>query len=212
MKGLLAKDFYMILKTNSLLWYIAIIVFYAIALNFPVESLLIISLLLVITTPITSISYDELSHWQQYSLTLPYSRKQIVSSKYIFTFLIELIFAIIAAVLIGADMLSRDEFKADQLLCFIGMMCLVGAVYPAFAIPLNLLFGTSKARFILVAFMGATFAAVFSLAPMLRNVSSFEELFSDNAYFLCAVLFASTAVLLFVSWLVSVKIYEKKEF
>lgn len=212
MKGLLAKEFYMVLKTNTLLWYIAIIIIYAITMSIPAEAILMISLILVITMPITSISYDELSRWQQYSLTLPYSRKQIVSSKYIFTILIELIFAVIGAILIGADMIRHNEFQTDQLLCFISMMCLVGAIYPTFALPFNFLFGTSKARFILVAFMVLTLGAVFALVPKLKEISSLDALFDDNAFLLSGVFLAATAVMLFVSWLFSLKIYERKEF
>lgn len=212
MKGLLAKDFYMMLKTNSLLWYIVIIAFYTVCLSISMESMLIISLILVITIPTTSISYDELSHWQQYSLALPYSRKQIVTSKYIFTILIELLFAVVGAILIGVDMIKQNEFRADQLVCFISMMMFMGAIYPTFALPFNFLLGTSKARFVLIAFMAFTFAAVFSLAPQLRDFSTLEKLVDNNAYLLSAIILAVESVMLLVSWYISVKIYEKKEF
>ena len=83
MKGLLLKDLYLAAKHCRAFLLVAV-VFLGVSfagdenIFFIVYPTLITSMI-----PMTLISYDERDRWTQYSAALPYSRGQLVSSKYL---------------------------------------------------------------------------------------------------------------------------------
>ena len=84
MKGLLLKDFYMMLKYCRSYLLIAVVFF---AMSFmSTENLIFIFYPCVISAmlPVTLLSIDERSRWLPYAATLPVTRAQIVSEKYLF--------------------------------------------------------------------------------------------------------------------------------
>lgn len=83
MKGLLLKDFYMTAKyCRSFL--LIVVVFLAVSF-FGKDNVFFILYPVLISSmiPVTLMSYDEHDKWNVYSLTLPYTRGQLVSAKYL---------------------------------------------------------------------------------------------------------------------------------
>ena len=87
MKGLLLKDFYMAMKYCRAYVVIAV-VFSLLSIWGNTSFLLAYPVLLASVIPVNLISYDEKSRWQQYCETMPYTRKQVVDSKYLMSFLL----------------------------------------------------------------------------------------------------------------------------
>lgn len=86
MYGLLLKELYSLRKSLCFSW-ILLVIGLGIPKLFPTVIVVFILIL-----ALTSFSYDEQSHWDRYTNVLPFTRKQIVISKYLF--LIGQVFAI----------------------------------------------------------------------------------------------------------------------
>ena len=83
MKGLLLKDLYMVVKYCKAYLLIAV-VFLAVSLMGSDNLFFIFyPCLLCGMIPVNLLAYDERSRWPQYCGTLPYTKGQIVSGKYL---------------------------------------------------------------------------------------------------------------------------------
>lgn len=82
MKGLLLKDWYM-MKKYCMAYLLITVVFLAVSCVSDNIFFTFYPCLLCGMIPINLLSYDERSGWIQYSGALPYTKKQIVSSKYL---------------------------------------------------------------------------------------------------------------------------------
>ena len=88
MKGLLRKEFYALKNTFGIL-AVFMLVYAAIGYVGNNASMLVaMAAMIVMMQPANSISYDELYHWDRYVLTMPVSRKMVVQSKYVLSFLL----------------------------------------------------------------------------------------------------------------------------
>lgn len=78
MKGLLLKDYYTLLK--QLKFYLIFIVIFALipSMNFSNIAMVYAAML-----PITVIAYDERCKWDQLAIMMPYSKQELVFSKYL---------------------------------------------------------------------------------------------------------------------------------
>ncbi|MCR4639158.1 ABC-2 transporter permease [Ruminococcus sp.] len=210
MKGLLIKELITNIKTNKL--SLLIIPAFAIfgILNEQNMFLMIIPMLLSML-PLGQMSYDEMSHWNQYVYCMPVSKKAIVSSKYISV----LIMAVFSALFVGIIILfvnHKSPSVYNEMLLMSVIAFLTGALVPCISLPINYKFGTTKGRIIYLIIVGLFCGIVPGV--MLSNSKKITEkamnLLSSPALF-CALSVGVLAVMLFISWLLSVKIYESKE-
>lgn len=204
MKGLLLKDWYMLIKcgTGSM---IVCLLFFAISIfgngNLFFE---VYPLILVGTIPVTLISYDERSGWLSYGNTFPYSRKQFVSVKYIYAlgmFVVMMLLAVavqlLRGILYGADM------HVNLSLLFGGA---VGLIPPAIMLPIVFSFGSEKGRIAYV----AVIAVACAVLPLL-NMATENYMMYTNITTACFAAFPIALLIFAVSWLLSIKCFEGRE-
>lgn len=151
MKGLLLKDYYMILKYCRLYGLIVLV--------FGACSLVDQSNLFMLAYPavlcgincVTLLSYDERSKWQQYCETLPYTRKQVVDSKYVISCILVSGLSVLLAAAHSLAGAVRGNF--DPIWVF-GVFCLIWAVgylFSAICLPMIYKFGSEKGRIMYIA-------------------------------------------------------------
>ena len=89
MKGLLLKDWYMMRKYCRI--YLVICLGFLFLSLMDSENMFFVFYPCLLTgiVPVNLLAYDERSRWLQYSGTLPYTRAQIVSGKYLIGLLIQ---------------------------------------------------------------------------------------------------------------------------
>ena len=156
-------------------------------------------------------TYDEQSHWDRYVQCMPVDKKKIVSSKYAMV----LTLAAISAVMIGVVMFAinaRTGGSMNEVIFMIICSLLIGVAIPSISIPINLKFGTAKGRLIYLILVGAIcgiFPSIL-LSNEVKLSAKMTQIFSNTAFF-CAVSICTFAVILLISWFISVKIYEAKE-
>lgn len=212
MKGLVLKELIM-LKKQWLILSIIAIAFSLSSISGEKSMFILIIAVFLSILPVNFMTQDEISKWQQYSLALPYGRKNIVSSKYVFTFILSLIsMAVITIVhIVSYFVNSESVFNLPVLLvlCF-----LVGNIYPLIMLPLAFRFNYTNRRMILMvincciggAVGGGTSILLYKAGPLYKNLIN---IFSSP--FIPFVIIAVVVVIYLISWCISVKVYEKKD-
>lgn len=147
MKGLLLKDFLVITKQLKL--FLLIIPVMAITGGASMAS---IAILLGAVLPMTAIAYDEQSKWNELAAMMPYSRKDLVISKYLLGYLC---MAGAAIVFVTAQLIitiARNGNMGENLV-MLYFSILSGLLLIAVNTPIMFRFGTQKGRLVFIAFM-----------------------------------------------------------
>lgn len=202
MKGLLTKDFLVILKQMKL--FLILIVMFIMLPNFSSGTFAIVYAAMM---PITIIAYDERSKWDKLAAMMPYSAKEIVLSKYILGF--TMIFAT-ALLMLAADAVSGGFANAAAAKSTVSQILLVtcmALVFEAVNIPVMIKIGVEKGRILFIAFIAIAVTAGVILLPELSDWKSFGGLELSDIL-LAAVLI--TAGLCAISMITAVKLYEGK--
>ena len=206
MKGLLLKDFYMTVKYCRV-FLLVVLVFTA--ASFADKSTLTFSafpVLFASMIPVTLISYDEKEKWHIYSGTFPYSRAQIVSSKYVFGLLVTLAVLILSAAVLAVRLNLSGSFKGIEFLSSVAGMFTAGLIGAAVILPFIFKLGAEKGRIVYF----VVFFAIFGLGTALESMKP-QTGIALGPITLLAVTTIGTAVLYAVSWLVSISFYQKRE-
>ncbi|MDE6732308.1 MAG: ABC-2 transporter permease [Oscillospiraceae bacterium] len=208
MKGLLLKDFYVTLKRCK--FYLIVSAFF-IAASFFLDNwfsdgymFMMLPVVIFAVLPINLLAFDEKSAWTKYSRTLPYSKAQIVSAKYIFGFTFQVVMALVVllALAIRAKTIGGfDELsQSAQVLCGVFILSLI---VPAVGLPLCFKFGTEKGRvFFMALVFGLALAFSFSIDEFKRDLRSNGCIF---------VMIAIVAAFYVGSWIISIAVYNQRE-
>lgn len=206
MKGLLLKDWYMA-KSYCRSYFLIILVFGAVSVFTPKGWFAFFPVLLASLFPVTLISYDERFKWQNYADILPCRRRKIVSAKYIFMLL-----CVAAAVCVTAGAFTiysfmHEDFQLFSVLQFAGLSLFFGIVPASLILPFIFKLGAEKGRVIYMGVFGLSFAC-FSFVFLFSTSSEVLFRITDWIYLLIA---AGTLIILVLSWLISVKLYENRD-
>lgn len=162
MKSLLLKDFYVI--TKQLKIFLVIIPVIALTTG---EAMSTFSILLGAVLPMTAIAYDERSKWNELAAMMPYSKFDLIFSKYLLGYLC--MFGAALLVLIGQiigkniDIVGIDGDINVLLFAVMG-----GLIFIAINTPILFKYGSEKGRFVFI----ITMALVGASGPILQKVDS----------------------------------------
>jgi hypothetical protein len=156
--------------------------------------------------PLTALAYDERSKWDKFALTMPYTRSQIVISKYILGIISIAITALL--VLIGDYINTGSFMNQTDLKEFLLVFC-IAILITSLLLPAMFKFGVEKGRilfiFIAVIFSGLMVFLSSDDMPAFNKVSFITE----HYFYLVPII---TVVVLLLSVLISVSVYMKKSF
>lgn len=208
MKGLLLKEFLMLKKG----WVTLVIFFIAFGIGGIGNDFMCFMLPLFIAILLYGhINYDEQSKWQQYSIVLPYGRKMIVSSKYAAMAIGAVVSTVLVVLLYGVTVaIGKAEFSLNDLVGHLVLSLAIGIVYPAFFLPLAYKFNSEKGRTIMLFLNGAVGACSVFLLSTIEATGILAKL-SNYTNILPYIAVAAVLVLFALSWIISVKIYEKRD-
>ncbi|MBC5648404.1 ABC-2 transporter permease [Christensenella tenuis] len=155
-----------------------------------------------------SFNYDTGSKWDKFVLTLPFTREQIVRSKYLFSLIMVGVGMglglALSAVLAAA---GQTELDAGMLLTA-GFLAACALLSVSLIIPLVFRFGVEKSRIIVIVIFLVPFMTFIALAG---NGAVDGAAVEGALPALARVLPVCGAAALVVSYLISVHIYRKKE-
>ena len=161
--------------------------------------------------PVNLLSYDEKSNWSLYACTFPCSRKEIVSSKYILTVCTLTLSAIIVEVVQTINMIIRHNFHISGLLTIFTIIFITGLLPPAFMFPFTFKLGAEKGRFAYYIGFILFFALLGSLQSVIKNLPLGLAHFPFRSYYILILLFIGL-LLYMISWILSIKFYQNREF
>lgn len=207
MKGLLLKDFYM-MKKYCRAYLLIVVVFTAVSLVSDDNMFFIFyPCLLCGMIPVNLLSYDERSHWIAYSGTLPYTKTQIVSSKYLIGLSAQMAVLLITGIAQGIKMGRHGGLFANNYLMALMLAMFIMSAFSSICLPFIFKFGTEKGRIAYYGMVGFVCAGAFVAAKLLKGGLKIGT--RVNAVLLALALVGLGIYAL--SWYLSIVFYKKRE-
>ncbi len=217
MKGLLVKD----LKLMSGQKKFFVLVFLLACVLLSTNSAVFVSNYLTILCSIfvvSTISYDEFDNGNAFLFTLPFSRKEYVREKYLFGFCVGIGVWFLTVLLIGAYLgLTTENYNWIE-----GIATSVSGIFTSgyllsFLIPIQLKFGAEKGRLVLLCVSGIIGGICFGAVGIAKKLDIDIEQFvrwlkAFSPVALAAGVIGAFLIMVGISYLISVRIMEKKEF
>lgn len=205
MKGLLLKDFYMMMKYCRSYLFVAVI---CMAASFSEQSLFAYyPCVLCGMIPCSLLAYDERSRWLQYSGTLPYTKGQIVSGKYLIGLMAQAVMLILTGIVQAVVMKLHDDFSLGEFGSVIMMILLMSMLPSAISLPLIFKWGVEKGRVAYYVMIGATCAMCVMGSSLLDSGVRMDVRMSVLLPILCVIVAGIYAL----SWYLAIVFYNKRE-
>ncbi len=206
MKGLLLKDWYMMKKYCKMYFFLSVVFIAGSLVNdtlyFAVYPGVFCSMI-----PMTLFAYDEHSRWVQYSGTMPYTKAQIVSGKYIIGLLTQLAALVLMGIAQAVKMMIGGDFIPGDFAASLSLVLVVSTLSPAISLPFVFKLGIEKGR-IASSVMAGFVCAAGALSAVFLGSGLGTEIKSGPVPAILAV--AGIGIYL-LSWHMSVTIYKKRE-
>lgn len=207
MKGLLLKDWYMMKKYCRSYLVIAALFIAVSLVNADNMFFLFYPCMFCGMIPDNLLAYDERSRWTQYSATLPYTRAQLVSAKYIIGLLTQVSVLVLAGISQGVKMAVSGAFVLSDFMVLMLLLLTVSTVTSSISLPFFFKLGVEKGRTAYYAMIGFVCGASV-LASSLLNAQPETEIQPNLLLVVLALVGLGVYAL---SWYLSVVFYRKRE-
>ncbi len=207
MKGLLLKDLYMMVKYCRAYLLIAV-VFSAVAF---VDSsnlfLVFYPCILCGMIPVNLLAYDERSRWLQYSETMPYTRGQIVSGKYLIGLGAQAAMLIVTGITQAVKMNMDNVFHLKEYLILMMLLLVISLLASSISLPFMFKLGVEKGRMAYYIMIGVVCAASVLSSNLLTSEFPIQL---QNNWVLPIVCLVGIGIYA-LSWYLSIFFYKKRE-
>ena len=210
MLGLIKKDF-LLIKANLKSMVTIFIVYLILAFQGTFDVTFIVPLIGIMLF-ISTFSYDDFNNWNSYAVTLPNGRKNVVRAKYIASIILTVVLGIGAlAIGIGISYTKTNNINLDEIISSLMGTMLSNVIIISLLYPIVFKFGATNGRIILfavvfgIAGIGALIAQFVDTTPIINMINRLDS------YSLIAIPIISV-ILIGISYLISNKIYQNKEF
>lgn len=214
MKGLILKDLLNLKKAIKTMLIVGIA--YSIFFSTVQPTFLTgILTLLFSMQSLSSFSYDEYAKWDSYALTLPISRKDLVFSKYILFMTFPIIGSVLSIILSTIIGLFKQTLMVEEI--FASAMGFLFSMEILFLIilPLIFKFGIERGR-IMITVVGFSIFGILFLVIKLIQALNLPFLSLEQIYALTPIIpwiaLVMVALIAYLSYQVSLRIVEKKEY
>lgn len=216
MKGLLIKD---ILNMKNYMKQLVLVLIFFIAYGIFLKNGTFVGTMITLMLSmqvITTMSYDEYAKWDKYALTMNINRKDIIISKYIF-FTISIIIGIVVGITtsIAINQIAKLDTGMNEIIVTSIVVPCVFAILFSIIIPVVFKTGVEKGRIVmmLILFIPAILVGAIVKISEKANItmlspSNLEILMKFGVLGLVLL----TILAVFISYKVSLSIYNKKEF
>ena len=216
MKGLIIKD---ILNLRNYMKQLILVFIFFVAYGIFLKNGVFVGSMITLMLSmqvITTMSYDEYAKWDKYALTMNVNRKDIVLSKYVF-FIMSIIIGIVVGIISSSfiNIISDSNVGIDEILVTSIMVPCIFAILFCIIIPIVFKIGVEKARVVMMAIFFTPTILGFIIFKMAEkaNIPMPDEATLDMIFkFGLIGLIVLTVVFIFISYKISLSIYNKKEF
>ena len=207
MKGLLLKDLYMMKKYCKS--YLLITVVF-IAISFASSENLFFTFypcLLCGMIPVNLLGYDERSRWLQYSETMPYTKGQIVSGKYLIGLGTQMAVLLITGIAQAIRMSVSGTFVLLEYLVLMILLLIMSLLASSITLPFMFKLGVEKGRMAYYIMIGIVCAGSIISSNLLSGGIQAEIKLNGILSIICLVGIGIYAL----SWYLSIAFYKKRE-
>lgn len=207
MKALLLKDWYM-MKAYCKSYLLVAVVFMAVSffsngdLFFTFYPCLLCGMI-----PVSLLGYDEQSRWMQYSATMPYTKAQLVSAKYLVGLLAQGAMLLVTGTVQAIKMAADGSFVLGEFAVFMLLLMSMAAFTSSIATPFMFKLGVEKGRMAYYIMIGVASASGVMAKSILRGQTS-DEVQLDGVLIAVAVIGIGVYLL---SWYLSVVFFKERE-
>ena len=209
MKGLLLKDFYMAAKycrTYILIGVVFIAVSFA-GSNSENMFFVFYPCLLCGMVPVNLLAYDERSRWLEYSGTLPYTKAQIVSGKYLVGIIVQGAMLLAVGIAQAVRMNLAGTFQLGEFALFMAVIFAMATVTSSISLPFMFRWGVEKGRIAYYCMIGFVCAAGY-LGSVFFAQGSAQTV---SGRVMLVLFFLVGTGIYAASWLASIALYQKRE-
>lgn len=211
MKGLLTKDFALLMQRKRAFIFLAI---WAIVMGFTTDASFVIGWLTIVAAifSISSLAYDEYDNSIPFLMSLPVDGKTYAKEKYVFGFLCGIIAWVFGLVVMLAISFIRKETSgiASSILDF-AVFIPIFMLMIDFSLPINLKFGSERGRMISI-IIGGVLCGIIALCGNFISGSLDLEIIETTNALIVLVAFILGAIATLVSMKISMDIMERKEY
>lgn len=209
MKGLLLKDFYMTAKycrTYLLIGIVFIAVSFAGAES---QNMFFVfyPCLLCGMIPVNLLAYDERSRWLEYSGTLPYTKAQLVSAKYLVGVIVQSVMLLAVGIAQAVRMNLAGSFRLGEYGMIMALIFAMATITSSISLPFMFRWGVEKGRIAYYCMIGFVCAAGY-LGSVFFTES--RKVTAAGSLVPWAMILLGTAIYA-ASWLASIALYQKRE-
>lgn len=216
MKGLILKDIYSIRitqKTYVLLFLFLCVFGYLMKSPGYVGTMCIV----VFATVVLSLfNADQYYHWDTYAAALPLGKRIIVRARYMLIIVMTLGLAVFTAIMTGATAALLGMSVSEQVISSVSM-CMIIPIFSGIIIPVIYKLGVEKGRVIFMMLFLIPFLVLTLLKDLIRGTAVEKLLVNlqqnpNGQVIIAGILLAVSILVLAVSYMISIRIYNNKEF
>ena len=209
MKGLLLKDFYMMAKycrTYLLIGAVFIAVSFA-GQDSQNMFFVFYPCLLCGMIPVNLLAYDERSRWMEYSGTLPYTRAQLVSCKYLLGMLVQGAMLVVVGIAQGVRMGLAGTFQWREYGLIMATIFAMATITSSISLPFMFRWGVEKGRIAYYCMIG--FVCAGGYLGSVFFAESENVILGGGALGILLILLGTGIYA--ASWLASIALFRKRE-
>ena len=200
MKGLLIKDWQTLLKQMKFMLVIVVVLACV-----PGTYMAAFALFYAAMLPITALAYDERAKWDELAAMMPYTAKSIVGSKYVLG--LTLVLPVLALSILSRLLVHSTPIVSEDTISLL-ITAELSLILMAIDLPFMFRFGVEKGRLIYIALTCVFVIAGVNFADKLVDmINGIETAMVTTVPLL---LLAAAVTALFLSYLISVRVYRAR--
>ena len=207
MKGLILKDWYMMKKYCRYYFFVCIGFIILSMISSGNMFFVFYPCLLCGMIPVNLLGYDERSRWTEYVGTLPYTKTQIVSAKYLVGLFTQIAMLIVICIAQGVKMGIEGTFVMKEFLLLMMLLLIMASVASLLTLPFVFKYGVEKGRGAYYVMIGVVCAGSIIASNILSGVIQAEIKLNGILSIICLVGIGIYAL----SWYLSIAFYKKRE-
>lgn len=216
MKGLIIKDFKLLMMQKSFFITLAIV---AVFFSITTDSVFVIGFLTMICSMfvLSTISYDEFDNGNTFLFSLPITRKGYVIEKYIFGIMIGVISLVLSTIIACILTLFLNGTITNDLFLVSLFYIPIVLVLQSLMLPLQIKFGSEKSRIAIFIVVAIIFIIGYGFNELIRilNIdftSLVNTVLTMNISMILMIIMFLSLIIMFISCKISMKIIKNKEF
>ncbi|MBQ9704080.1 MAG: ABC-2 transporter permease [Clostridia bacterium] len=157
--------------------------------------------------PVNLLGYDERSRWMQYSGTMPYTKTQLVSAKYLIGLLSQTAMLVVMGIAQGIKTTVSGDFVWNDFIVLMLMMLIMATLTSSISLPFIFKLGVEKGRTAYYLMIGMVCGASVLASSFFRSDLQ-AEIRPNTILIVLSIVGVGVYIL---SWLLSIRFFKKRE-